>query len=127
YPPLDASKSEIRLLRLHPASLYDGDIYCELFHTSLESDPLLLYETVSYTWGKFDVMKPSHVYLHSQFIKVTSNLEDCLRCLRLVDKDRVIWVDALCIDQQSLSDRSSQVGLMHLIYRRTSGGLFWLG
>lgn len=127
YFTLDASGSEIRLLRLQPASTYDDEIHCELFHISLDDEPLLPYETVSYAWGKLDATRQSYVYLHSQLFNVTPNLEDALRCLRLTDKPRALWVDALCINQQSLADRASQVAMMHLIYRRTSGGLFWLG
>ncbi|KAH6705426.1 heterokaryon incompatibility protein-domain-containing protein [Leptodontidium sp. MPI-SDFR-AT-0119] len=127
YFTLDASGSEIRLLRLQPASTYDDEIHCELFHISLDDEPLLPYETVSYAWGKLDATRQSYVYLHSQLFNVTPNLEDALRCLRLTDKPRALWVDGLCINQQSLADRASQVAMMHFIYRRTSGGLFRLG
>ncbi|KAG4438458.1 hypothetical protein IFR05_006068 [Cadophora sp. M221] len=127
YSSLDAAKSEIRLLRLQPASTYDDEVYCELFHASLDDEPVLPYETVSYTWGKSDATRPSYIYLHGQPFNVTPNLKDALQCLRLTDKSRVIWIDAICINQQSLADRASQVALMHLIYRQTSGGLFWLG
>jgi hypothetical protein len=49
---------------------------------------------------------------------------------RLVVKPLVrnrIWIDAVCIDQSNLEERSSQVKMMHLIYKNADAVLIWLG
>jgi hypothetical protein len=40
---------------------------------------------------------------------------------------RIIWVDAICINQQDKKEQGHQVGLMFEIYQRCSGLLVWLG
>ena len=37
------------------------------------------------------------------------------------------WVDALCMDQQNVLERNSQVARMANIFRRASGVVVWLG
>ncbi|KAI0179779.1 heterokaryon incompatibility protein-domain-containing protein [Hypoxylon sp. FL1284] len=44
-----------------------------------------------------------------------------LRCREL------IWIDALCIDQDDLKERAAQVALMSLIYKRAKNCTVWLG
>ena len=41
-------------------------------------------------------------------------------------RDR-IWIDAVCIDQSNLQERSSQVKMMHLVYKKADSVLIWLG
>jgi len=38
-----------------------------------------------------------------------------------------LWIDAICIDQANLDERSQQVGLMHEIYTKASSVIAWLG
>jgi hypothetical protein len=38
-----------------------------------------------------------------------------------------MWIDAICIDQSNLEERSSQVKMMHLIYKKADAVLVWLG
>lgn len=38
-----------------------------------------------------------------------------------------VWVDAICINQDDLSERANQVKLMHKIYRTASTVKIWLG
>jgi hypothetical protein len=38
-----------------------------------------------------------------------------------------VWVDAICIDQSNLVERSEQVMLMDRVYSNCSGFLVWLG
>jgi hypothetical protein len=55
-------------------------------------------------------------------------LETALRRLRPIDgKPLVIWVDALCIDQQNFQERGEQVGKMQMIYQHAKEVLVWLG
>ena len=59
--------------------------------------------------------------------EVTANLEAGLRYLRgNVDK-KVLWIDALCIDQGSGEEKNYQVPLMKMIYTNASIVRDWLG
>jgi hypothetical protein len=42
-------------------------------------------------------------------LTITQNLALALRHLRKVDTPRVLWVDAICIDQTNLKERSAEV------------------
>jgi hypothetical protein len=59
-------------------------------------------------------------------VKVTSNLGQALRGLRpKIGKTR-LWVDALCINQEDLTERSQQVRLMRQIYSRAKEVISWV-
>lgn len=44
-----------------------------------------------------------------------------------VTESSYIWIDAICINQDNLAERSSQVAIMKLIYSSATKVLFWLG
>ena len=80
---------------------------------------------LSYTWG--DATDPSRVTAVSDdggdsYILITRNLEEALRHIRSPCADKVLWVDAICIDQgshpEALEERAWHVRLMHHIYVR---------
>lgn len=45
----------------------------------------------------------------------------------LIDKSPKIWADAVCINQNDVDERSSQVGIMSDIYSSAKGCQIWLG
>ncbi|KAM0335532.1 hypothetical protein ACHAQA_000580 [Verticillium albo-atrum] len=55
------------------------------------------------------------------------NLSQALYSLRDEKHSKMIWIDALCIDQQSMEEKSSQVPLMAEIYAVATSVLVWLG
>lgn len=124
YQELQASPPSIRLFTLLPSASADAPLEGHLEAFPLDSSPP--YEALSYTWGKErNVQKP--IRLEGQDVLATSNLDSALRSLRLPDTPRVLWVDALCINQKSASERSHQVSLMREIYSRCERDLLWLG
>lgn len=50
-----------------------------------------------------------------------------LRHLQCLDSNRVLWVDALCINQPNDKERSEQVSFMRAIYSRARCVEIWLG
>jgi hypothetical protein len=58
---------------------------------------------------------------------VTKNLATALLYLRLSDRPRVLWIDAICIDQQNLPERSHQVKRMRIIFESAQRVIAWLG
>ncbi|KAN0120202.1 Heterokaryon incompatibility protein (HET) domain containing protein [Hyaloscypha variabilis] len=112
YEPLP-SQSSIRLITLHPGDFNDP-IRCTLEVFELASVPP--YEAISYVWG--DPTPRNRLRCNGRRYLVGDNLYDAIRNVRLKDEPRVIWVDALCIDQANLGERSHQVLLMRDIYSR---------
>jgi hypothetical protein len=120
YNPLP--RGTIRLLRLL-AGRNGEDIRCELVVTSLETKPR--YEAVSYAWG----YSPNRlkIYLNGRPFWIGHNLFQCLRNIRYNNQDRVLWIDALCIDQADMAEKSVQIEIMAEIYQSASSTLIWLG
>ena len=63
----------------------------------------------------------------SGYIPTGMNLRLALRSLRLPRRTRTIWIDAVCIDQDNLEEKSSQVSFMRDIYAHAQQLLIWLG
>jgi hypothetical protein len=63
----------------------------------------------------------------TKICKATTNLKSALQHLRNFTKPRVIWVDAICINQQDDAERGHQVRQMDQIYRKCSRVCIWLG
>ena len=123
YQPLHTDKT-IRLVVLEPASDYYASIQCSLRVVSLDEAPL--YEALSYVWG--DPNCTSSISLNGTVIQVTLGLERALRHLRHSRHEAlVVWIDAICIDQRNIEERSSQIQLMGSIYRQARRVLVWLG
>jgi len=60
-------------------------------------------------------------------VPVTANLHEALVHLRDVYPGITIWIDALCIDQDSLRERGHQVAQMKEIYSKAEKVISWLG
>ena len=58
---------------------------------------------------------------------VKPNLFLALKRLRQPTQGRIVWVDALCIDQDNVKEKIHQVAMMGDIYRSSSRVLIWLG
>ncbi|OAL53852.1 HET-domain-containing protein [Pyrenochaeta sp. DS3sAY3a] len=123
YPKLQNADSQIRLLRLLPAH-NDEPLSVELFVPDMEN--LEHFVALSYCWGtKLSTEKLS---VNDTFeLSMTENLEKALRNLRGSDAPTTIWIDAICINQQSIEERNQQVKLMNAIYSSASSVIVWLG
>src|SRR6266702_7216892 len=96
----------IRLLRIMPHKDPTAPIQCHLLDYSLQESSKWthLYEAVSYVWGGSD--KPSSIFIGEHLFNVTINLHAALSHLRDRSIERIIWVDAICINQKDLQERS---------------------
>jgi hypothetical protein len=119
--PLD-SKTSTRLLTLHQGFGEDA-IKCSLTTVDLETNPR--YNALSYCWGSPDNAK--QLFLDEHVVDVRENLWSALWHLRLPNDNRILWVDALCINQSDISERNHQVGLMSTIYSKAEKVIVWLG
>jgi hypothetical protein len=59
-------------------------------------------------------------------LSMTQNLAEGMLHLQLHDKPRILWIDAICIDQDNIAERSRQVQMMTEIYQRAASLLTWL-
>jgi hypothetical protein len=121
YEELPAGKW-IRLLKLLPGSS-DAEIELELFTTELESAPP--YESISYCWG--DPEDLEDVICSSQTVEITYSLYSGLDRFRYPERARILWADAICINQANDKEKGVQVNMMGEIYDRATGVLVWLG
>ncbi|KAH8668989.1 heterokaryon incompatibility protein-domain-containing protein [Xylariales sp. PMI_506] len=122
YHPLDKAGREFRLLRLHPGATPDP-IKADLITSSLrDHEP---FEALSYVWG--DTKNEEPISLAGKSTLVTRNLYEALDKMRRDSEPRLLWVDALCINQEDVDERSHQVRLMRDIYGRATCVLAWLG
>lgn len=113
---------ELRILFLQPAGEETEDINCRLVTISPRTKPA--YEALSYTWG--ENIDRRIIYVNGQPFTITTNLYVALRYLRKTEEARILWIDAICIDQSSVSEKTHQVGMMRDIYRNASEVLMWL-
>ncbi|KAK4185856.1 heterokaryon incompatibility protein-domain-containing protein [Podospora australis] len=88
------------------------------------------YQALSYAWGSEQDPQPifvKHAPTKNNKIMVTRDLLVALLHLRHSSDTLVLWIDAICIDQHNLKERSEQVALMGDIYRLSSHTIIWLG
>ncbi|KAF2501347.1 HET-domain-containing protein [Lophium mytilinum] len=89
------------------------------------------YEALSYTWGSAE--NPENAYVVAavsqavSLLPVTRNLSVALRYLRYCDKSRMLWVDAVVINQGDENERNEQVKRMANIYKSAERVIIWLG
>jgi ankyrin repeat protein len=121
YQPLMMQDS-IRIIELYPGN--PGDIIdFELDEVSLVSKTP--FEALSYEWQeKFGTIP---VQCEGQKILITPNCKAAMEKLRLRDKSRYLWIDAICINQTDDQERNQQVAIMGDIYRAADKVIMWLG
>ena len=122
YTPLITERKEIRLVTLCSGNFKD-DILCSISKVSLDDRPS--YEALSYVWGDQRITR--RIFIHGLSSHVTVNLEIALRHLRYVSGPRVLWIDAICINQRDIAERSVQVMHMGEAYARATNVIAWLG
>ncbi|KAH7161045.1 heterokaryon incompatibility protein-domain-containing protein [Dactylonectria macrodidyma] len=124
YPAYASLKDgQIRLLRLNPTADSSSPVRCNFIVVSMANKPC--YEALSYVWG--ETSHPKTIRMEDVVVTVTNNLFLALSNLRRQDKDRVLWVDALCINQEDINERSRQVSLMGSIYKEAQSVAVYLG
>lgn len=122
HATLTSFTTSIRLLSLAPG-YGDAPLSGTLHQHSLDSD--LEYEALSYMWGPTEPKQP--LQLDGQIFQLRPNIQAFLTRLRDPTESRTIWLDAVCIDQNNITERSAQVSLMRKIYQSCRHCLVWLG
>ena len=106
---------QTRILRLQPGR-QDEPLNCTLEVAELvcfegvglgAEQELVQFEALSYSWGR-PALSSSLTCNGIQF-PVTPNLADALFYFRSQERERLLWVDALCINQLDLSEKARYV------------------
>ena len=121
---LDVDRDCIRLLTISPGTSQDA-LHCGLVVVPLASDTA--FEAVSYTWGQRDLGYLINIDDEYHGFPVGSNLLELLLNLRQTQAPRTVWIDAICINQGDLLERSRQVKMMRKIYSSARQVIIWLG
>lgn len=118
--------NSIRLLRLQPHLDEHAPVHCQLFEYPLldSGKGTHLYEALSYVWGSEE--KPRRISTDEGDLYITENLHAALLRLRDRSFERIIWVDAICINQDDIEERNRQVQAMASIYAKASRVIVWL-
>jgi Heterokaryon incompatibility protein (HET) len=138
YQPLLPSPSSIRLLRLLPGA-DETEIRCRISnHYLVPGRPFEEYEALSYVWGATNTTQRILIEVGDEepgdgldeelvYLEVTVNLHAALLHLRRPNSHRLLWVDAICINQKDLAEREQQVQIMGRIYSMAKTVVVWLG
>ncbi|KAF5684773.1 heterokaryon incompatibility protein het-6 [Fusarium denticulatum] len=113
----------IRLLELSPGNRLEI-LSGRLFEVWWEQETCPPYSALSYTWadeeGNTSLSNLIFLDKAQKVLRITRNCDRALRSLRHKTKPKLLWVDSICINQSSASERSHQVGLMRTIYSKAT-------
>jgi hypothetical protein len=127
-----SSPRSIRLLTLLPSTSFDVPLETTLSEVDLDAytgkSSIADYEALSYVWGAR--VGTEAVICEGKTLRLTPNCRQALRHLRSADHCRILWIDAICIDQgeaeESVKERGLQVTLMGEIYAKAKRTICWL-
>lgn len=137
YEPLSWPHTQIRLLLLFPGSM------CRTIECRLKTIDLVkarnTYEPISYCWQAYTrerwskraykekKQKTFRILVDGADFYITESLHGALWQMRLRKRIRVLWADAICINQADDEEKSAQVSIMAHIYYMGGRTLAWIG
>jgi hypothetical protein len=124
HEPLPDALTHIRLLEVLHAKV-GQHVVCTISVWSLDTAPS--YDAISYTWG--DPALTTAISINGQSMVVRQNCEYVIQQWFTTKKKSttLIWVDAVCIDQQNFKERGFQVTIMGDLYKRAAQVLACVG
>lgn len=119
YEPL--GEGEIRLLGVRPGDLEDDPMLVSWVGKleELESS----YYALSYVLG--DQVARKKAWVDDKSVSIGVHLDCALRHIR-IHAPKGLWIDALCINQDDVTERNHQVALMAGIYSSADQVVIWL-
>lgn len=115
HVPLPDLDNYFRLLKITKGG-FGQSVILELSQWPIEHAPA--YIAVSYAWGDAHELstltinsKPAIVRRNCEYVLQQHSATSPIAC-------HYLWVDAICIDQQNITERSHQVALMGRIYSK---------
>lgn len=133
---------QTRVLRLHSATKCSahgvstrGQLQADLLVVNLilksgivaveGTNEMISYNALSYTWGR---PKLSYTLICNGAEKLIS-LENAtaMKALQKPNDAIYLWIDAICINQDDLQEKSAQVAQMLAIFQKAESVIAWLG
>jgi hypothetical protein len=98
-----------------------------------QDDPMLTYS--KYYSPEYTSTPSMETDVNGKSLPITQNRATALRRAYHADlsqhkhetKTGYLWADGICINQDDLDERSSQVAQMGIIFRQAASDLIWLG
>lgn len=111
------------------------ELYSALALPAQAERPEHAYEALSYVWGSEGHERVAYVHDSGGAgdvdaeclgtLSVRPNLHIALQHLRLKHESRLLWVDAICINQTDLDERERQVQRIGQIYKTAYCSIIW--
>lgn len=128
YTPLPATPNSdsIRLAAIR-LGIGTDDVVVDLHIQSFMTQSPPVYEALSYVWGSTKLFEVIYVGESNEqrpadkaALPVTRSLKIALQHLRYPDQERIMWIDAICIDQSNNIEKGPQVAMMGQLFECAS-------
>lgn len=136
HDELDDTKDLIRLMRIER----DTNDNLRYIIKTFDRPTCPAYQALSYAWGSAEdageILLSGGTYSISynlwSFLQHFSDPNTGIYCdkgsmLAQIDWQLWLWIDQICIDQSSVSEKNHQVGKMASIYQNAERVIVWLG
>ncbi|KAM0718420.1 hypothetical protein Q7P37_005490 [Cladosporium fusiforme] len=112
----------IRLLELAPGS---GAQRIDIRLCIFELGHCPPFDAISYVWG--DESRRANVFCNDRILSITESLAAALHTVRLPHEARLVWADAICINQEDKDEKSHHVAFMRRVYANARDVLICMG
>ncbi|KAG6364338.1 hypothetical protein INS49_005939 [Diaporthe citri] len=133
YEPLIAEDA-VRILVLEAADDFESPLRCSIIQRGRDSQSRSAsgceYSAVSYTWGDCELSHQLFVRHDAQSwhcLHITASVDSLLRHLRVSYKPKLLWIDAICLNQKDETEKTQQIPLMGRLYSDAKRVHIWLG
>jgi hypothetical protein len=82
----------------------------------LHVHPFQRFTALSYVWGSAQDL--AYITVNGKRFGVTRNLFNALKSLRPCEGGGILWIDAICINQDDSEEKKIQIALMRRVYRQ---------
>ncbi|KAI0103551.1 heterokaryon incompatibility protein-domain-containing protein [Daldinia grandis] len=85
------------------------------------------YRTLSYEWGPNNAAAQHRLWTADGFLSLHDSLNTALRRLRHETSPTVLWVDAICINQEDEDEKARQILMLPKIFQNATRTMAFLG
>ncbi|KAI1388885.1 uncharacterized protein F4822DRAFT_443674 [Hypoxylon trugodes] len=117
---------ELRLLILFPGKKHDplqGTIFTCPWTDLTEAGP---YRTLSYEWGP-DQQSKQYLSTHEGIVTLRESLYIALTHIRQEENPLILWIDAICFNQEEAAEKAQQILLLPKIFQNAARTLAFFG
>ena len=119
YLPLAPSRCEIRVHEILPhPRLSTATLHCKIRPVFLAEEHLPQLATIFYCWE--DPTSKNIIIVDVARLQVSARFFQVISRVAHADQVRIIWLDAVCINQADIEERARQVELMRTVCTRAS-------